>query len=200
MALLGRSRLNWARGVVADAAHHDATTVRQACAVLVRRGDKDEQTEADQLQRMMQPDVSIPSCGQQIAGAPRDQMDASEQLLEPAPSASRPPLRRLLPADRHRRRRARRHLHLRGPARGLPALQMTPVARGIEPVRERTREARPRIAQGAELVRSEPRRVFRRLFGLIAMRRCRSPQDRLRSAPRPRRAGCFRSARGGDGC
>ena len=89
MAPVGRSRLSWARGVVADVAHHDVKTVRLACAVLVRRGDEDEQTEADQLLRMMQPDVSIPLLrhNQQVAGAPRDQMDASEQLAEPAPGA-----------------------------------------------------------------------------------------------------------------
>ena len=73
------SLIAWARGVVADIAHHDARTVRRACAVLVRRGDEDEQAQADQLLRMMQPDVSIPR--------PRDRRAAPEQLPEPAPGA-----------------------------------------------------------------------------------------------------------------
>lgn len=89
MAPLGRSRLSWARGVLADVAHHDARTVRRACAVLVRRGDEDEQAEADQLLRIMQPDVSTPLLrhDQQVAGAPRNRIDAPERLAEPAPGA-----------------------------------------------------------------------------------------------------------------
>lgn len=89
MTIPRSSTLSWARGVVADVAHHDARTVRLACKVIVRRGEPDERAEADQLRRLVQPGTLLPRSGRghRLADAPRDQADAPELLPEPAPDA-----------------------------------------------------------------------------------------------------------------
>ena len=53
MALHRPSLPAWARGVVADIAHHDERTIRRACAILARDGDAEESADAGELLRLL---------------------------------------------------------------------------------------------------------------------------------------------------
>lgn len=70
-ALHRPSQLAWARGIVADVAHHDARSIRRACAVLVRDGDDQERSEARELVRLLAARAS------EAAGVDRAPRDAS---------------------------------------------------------------------------------------------------------------------------
>ncbi len=53
MALHRPSLSAWARGVVADIAQHDESTIRRACVILARDGDAEESADAGELLRLL---------------------------------------------------------------------------------------------------------------------------------------------------